>query len=56
VLTSTVRRWWIEALEWRRDPAGQRDFLARMERYLADGPPGPEHRMTREEFRAQLGA
>jgi hypothetical protein len=27
-----------------------------MERYLADGPPGPEHRMTREEFRAQLGA
>ena len=56
VLTTAVRRWWIEALEWQRDPAGQRNFLARMERYLADGPPGPEHRMTREEFRAQLGA
>ena len=55
VLTSAVRRWWIEALEWQRDPAGQRDFLARMERYLAEGPPGPEHRITREEFRAQLG-
>ena len=55
VLTTAVRRWWIEALEWQRDPAGQRDFLARMERYLAEGPPGPEHRVTREEFRAQLG-
>jgi hypothetical protein len=56
VLTIAVRRWWIEALAWQRDPAGQRDFLARMERYLAEGPPGPEHRVTREEFRAQLGA
>src|SRR5450631_95386 len=56
VLTSVVRRWWVEALEWQRDPAGQRDFLARMERYLAEGPSGPEHRVTREEFRAQLGA
>jgi hypothetical protein len=55
VLTTAVRRWWIEALEWQRDPARQRDFLARMERYLAEGPPGPEHRITREEFRAQLG-
>ena len=54
VLTIAVRRWWIEALEWQRDPAGHREFLARMERYLAEGPPGPEHRMTREEFRAQL--
>lgn len=56
VLTTAVRRWRIEALEWQRDSAGQRRFLARMERYLAGGPPGPEHRMTREEFRAQLGA
>ena len=55
VLTTTVRRWWIEAVEWQRDPAGQRAFLARMERYLAEGPPGPAHRITREEFRAQLG-
>ena len=48
VLTATVRRWWIDALEWRRDPAGQQDFLARMERYLGEGPPGHEHRITRE--------
>jgi hypothetical protein len=56
VLTTTVRRWWIEAVEWRRDPAGQRGFLARMDRYLAAGPPGPERRVTREKFRACLGA
>lgn len=56
VLTAAVRRWWMEALEWQRDPAGQRSFLARMEQYLADGPPGPQHRISREEFRAQLGA
>jgi Family of unknown function (DUF6247) len=55
VLTTAVRRWWIEALEWQRDPAGQRAFLSRMDRYLAVGPPGPEHRVTREEFRAQRG-
>jgi hypothetical protein len=56
VLTTAVRRWWIEALEWQRDPAGQRDFLTRMDRYLVGGPPGPGHRVTREEFRTQLGA
>lgn len=56
VLTTAVRRWWIEALAWQQDPAGQRDFLTRMDRYLVSGPPGPEHRVTREEFRAQLGA
>jgi hypothetical protein len=56
VLTTAARRWWIEALEWQRDPAGQREFLARMQRRLAEGPPGPEHRVTREELRAQLGA
>ena len=56
VLAGAVRRWWIEALGWQCDPAGQRGFLARMERYLSDGPPGPERRMTSEGFRAQLGA
>jgi hypothetical protein len=56
VLTTAVRRWWIEAVEWQRDPAGQRAFQARMQRYVAGGPPGPEHRVTREELRAQLGA
>jgi hypothetical protein len=55
VLITAVRRWWIEAVEWQRNPAGQRAFLTRMERYLAEGPPGPAHRITREEFRAQLG-
>jgi hypothetical protein len=56
VLTTAVRRWWIEALEWQRDPARQRDFLARMDRYLADGLPGPGYRVSSEEFRAQLGS
>jgi hypothetical protein len=56
VLTTAVRRWWIEALEWQRDPAGQRAFLERMERYAAGGPPGPERRVSREEFRTRLGA
>jgi hypothetical protein len=56
VLTTAVRRWWIEALEWPRDPAGQRDFLARMDRYLADRPPEPGRRVSSAEFRAQLGA
>jgi hypothetical protein len=28
VLTTAVRRWWIEELGWQRDPAGQRGFLA----------------------------
>jgi hypothetical protein len=55
VLTTAVHRWWIEVVAWQRDPAGQREFLARMERYLSEGPPGPEHRISREEFRAQLG-
>ncbi|MDQ2875622.1 MAG: DUF6247 family protein [Actinomycetota bacterium] len=55
VLITAVRRWWTEAVAWQRDPAGQRDFLARMERYLAEGPPGPERRVTREEFRVQFG-
>jgi hypothetical protein len=55
VLITAVQRWWIEALEWQRNPKGQRAFLARMERYLAEGPPGPAHRITRDEFRAQLG-
>jgi hypothetical protein len=55
VLTTAVRRWWIEAVAWQRDSAGQREFLGRMERYLAEGPPGPERRVSREEFRAQLG-
>jgi hypothetical protein len=56
VLTAAVRRWWIEALEWQRDPAGQREFTARMSQYMAAGPPPPSNRVSREEFRSTLGA
>ena|ERR1700678_411240 len=53
-LVATVRRWWFEADAW-RDPAREREFLARMDRYAADGPPSAEHRVTREEIRARYG-
>ena len=53
-LVETVRRWWFEADAW-RDPEGQREFLARIERYQREGPPPPEQRITREEIRAQYG-
>ena len=55
VRVRTVRRWWFEADAW-RDPEAQRAFLARMSRYAAEGPPGPEHRITREGIRAQYGS
>ena len=54
-LPQTVRRWWFEADAW-RDPDAQREFLARVEGYLRDGPPPPEERMSREEYRARYGA
>lgn len=54
-LVQTVRQWWFEADAW-RDPDAQRAFLARMDRYAADGPPGPEHRITREEIRTRYGS
>jgi hypothetical protein len=53
-LVQTVRRWWFEADAW-RDPATQRQFLARMNRYQQDGPPPAHQRTTREEIRAQYG-
>jgi hypothetical protein len=53
-LVQTVRRWWFEADAW-RDPEGQREFLARIERYQREGPPPPEQRMTRQEIRARYG-
>lgn len=53
-LVETVRRWWFEADAW-RDPGAQRRFLARLERYRADGPPPPGERMTRQEVRATFG-
>jgi HPt (histidine-containing phosphotransfer) domain-containing protein len=54
-LVQTVRRWWFEADAW-RDPDAQREYLARVDRYLAEGPPPPEDRMNREEYRARYGA
>lgn len=53
-LVQTVRRWWFEADAW-RDPEAQRKFLARMDRYIADGPPPPHQRITRDEVRARYG-
>jgi hypothetical protein len=38
-----------------RDPAAQREFLARIEKYQNEGPPPPEGRISREEIRAQYG-
>ena len=53
-LVQTVQRWWFEADAW-RDPDAQRQFLARMDRYQADGPPPPHRRITREEIRNRYG-
>ncbi len=53
-LLETVRRWWFEADAW-RDPAAQREFLARVDGYLADGPPPADRRVTRQEVRARFG-
>jgi len=53
-LVRTVRRWWFEADAW-RDPNAQRQFLARMDRYLTDGPRPPRRRVTREEIRTRHG-
>lgn len=53
-LVQTVRRWWFEADAW-RDPAAQREFLARVERYQREGPPPSEERITRQEIRARYG-
>jgi hypothetical protein len=53
-LVETVRRWWFEADAW-RDPAAQRQFLERLDRYRTQGPPPPEQRMTRQEVRARYG-
>jgi len=55
VLTATVRRWWFEADAW-RDPEAQRAFLARVDRYAAEGPPPPGERMSWQEFRARHSA
>ncbi len=53
-LVQTVRRWWFEADAW-RDPGAQRLFLARMDSYIADGPPPSDRRFSREDIRTRYG-
>ncbi len=53
-LLRTVRRWWFEADAW-RDPDAQRSFLARVDHYVADGPPPPGERTSWQEIRAGFG-
>jgi hypothetical protein len=53
-LVQTVRRWWFEADAW-RNPAAQREFLARVERYQREGPPPPEERISWQELRTKYG-
>jgi hypothetical protein len=53
-LLDTVRRWWFEADTW-RDPAARRDYLARVSRYLADGPPPQDQRVSRAQIRERYG-
>lgn len=53
-LVQTVRRWWFEADAW-RNPAAQREFLARVDRYLRHGPPPPEERTRWQEMRTKYG-
>ena len=53
-LLDTVHRWWFEADAW-RDPAARREYLARVERYLSDGPPPQGQRATRAQIRERYG-
>ena len=53
-LLDTVHRWWFEADTW-RDPAARREYLARVERYLADGTPPQGQRATRAQIRERYG-
>jgi hypothetical protein len=53
-LAETVRRWWFEADAW-RDPGAQREFTARVDSYLREGPPPAGQRVSRQEVRARFG-
>jgi hypothetical protein len=53
-LVRAVKRWWFEADAWRK-PDDRRSFLARVDRYLTDGPPPPEQRTSWEAIRSQPG-
>jgi hypothetical protein len=54
-LLDTVRRWWFEADAW-RDPEAQREFLARVRRYQAEGPPPAAERASWQEIQTRHGA
>ncbi|WP_017541072.1 DUF6247 family protein [Nocardiopsis halophila] len=49
ILIKTVRRWWFE-VDARRDPERFREYTQRVNRYLNDGPPPPEERISRAEI------
>ena len=53
-LTETVRRWWFDADAW-RDPAAHREYLDRVEQYLAAGPPPADQRVSRGQIRQRYG-
>lgn len=53
-LVEAVRRWWFEVDAW-RDPDGQREFLARVDGYLREGPPPAGQRVSRQEVRTRFG-
>lgn len=53
-LVQTVRHWWFEADAW-RDPEARRQFQERVDRYLSEGPPPRQERLSREEIRARYG-
>ena len=53
-LLDTVRCWWFEADTW-RDPAARAQFQARVSRYLTDGPPPADQRVSRAQIREQYG-
>jgi len=53
-LLDTVRRWWFEADTW-RNPAGRREYQARVSSYLTAGPPPQGQRVTRAQVRERYG-
>ena len=53
-LLDTVRRWRFEA-DTSRDPAARREYQARVSRYLTDGPPPQDQRVTRAQVRERYG-
>ena len=53
-LLDTISRWWFEADTW-RDPAARSEYQARVDRYLAEGPPPQALRVGRADNRERYG-